>query len=192
MNTVTRTCDECGQRYEIREDIAVDVDAWAEQGEPYVCGDCLPDDPYDEDEPSEYERSGDLEDELDRTAERFPDGKDVVSIQCSNCHENTNVPDGELLLCECGQILNNTGKAAKGFVHHLGADYYQRYLNAGMIPVTILLDDADINMLEVFNETGGKINETEWWDEIHAILSALGKIIASDAFQKASEPIRIA
>ena len=50
MSTVTRTCDECGNLYEIREDIAVDVDVWAEQGEPYVCGDCLPNDPYAEDD----------------------------------------------------------------------------------------------------------------------------------------------
>ena len=106
MNTVTRTCDECGQRYEIPADIAIEEDAWAAQGEPYVCENCMPSDPYTEDEQSEYEESGELEDLIDETAARFPNGKDVVSIECSNCHEATNVPVGELMLCDCGQILN--------------------------------------------------------------------------------------
>lgn len=106
MSTVTRTCDECGQPYEIGEEIAVEEDASASQGEPYVCENCMPCDPYTGDEPTEYEQSGELEDHFDEMAERFPGGKDVVSIECSNCHEATNVPVGELMLCDCGQILN--------------------------------------------------------------------------------------
>ena len=97
MENVIRRCDECYLPFEIRADIAVDVDAWAAQGEPYVCDDCLSDDLHED--------CVEIEDEIDRMAERFPNGSDVVSIECSNCHESTNVPEGELLVCMCGNIL---------------------------------------------------------------------------------------
>ena len=181
MNTVTRTCDECGHRYEIREDIAADEDAWAAQGEPYVC---TPSDPYADDELTEYEKSGELEDAFDERTERFPGGKDVVSIECSNCHESTNVPNGEMLLCSCGQILNNAGRAAKGFVKILGADYYQRSLNAGMTPVIAFLDDSEIDMLQEFAKGNkGKWEYYAYLDEVHSVLETLSWIVESKEFK---------
>lgn len=43
---VFRTCDECENLFEVRQDIAFEMGAWAEQGEPYVCPICLPDNFY--------------------------------------------------------------------------------------------------------------------------------------------------
>ena len=102
INTVFRTCDECGNRFEVRADIAVDMDAWAEQGEPYVCDDCT--DPYAEDELTEYEQSGDLEDLIDETAERFPDGDDplmhhIIEAKCGRCDVEFEVRAGEVAWC---------------------------------------------------------------------------------------------
>ena len=51
MPIVFRTCDECKNRFEVRQDIAFEMDAWAEQGEPYVCPVCLPSDPHSEETP---------------------------------------------------------------------------------------------------------------------------------------------
>lgn len=99
QNTVWRTCDECGNCFEVREDIANEMDAWAAQGEPYVCGDCMPDDPYADDEPSD-----ELEDSVDAMAERFPDGADplmhdFIEAKCGRCDVEFEVRAGEVAWC---------------------------------------------------------------------------------------------
>ena len=98
-DTVFRTCDECGNRFGVREDIALEMDAWAAQGEPYVCDDCMPNDPYTDDTPS-----GELEDAIDGTAERFRDGDDplmrhLIEAKCRRCDVEFEIQAGETAWC---------------------------------------------------------------------------------------------
>ena len=104
INTIFRTCDKCGNRFEVRENIAVDMDAWAAQGEPYVQCDCLPNDSYAEDALTEYEKSGELEDALDAQAERFPNGDDpmmwcIIETKCRKCNVDLEIQAGEVAWC---------------------------------------------------------------------------------------------